>query len=488
MVDSMGSRLSSEGIMYYISKLSNEGEFPIKFIPTALVNQLFEFYGRELIEIQRTVFGSNEDQWYKLPDYLLTHIREYCETCLSESKFRALTACRTKQWTQWNYLKLSTLDDGLLQGTTNTWHIVDDLEKKHESGAVWVSLSEDRDNGLSIEVVPVYFLRHCKMKCEGLTMNVQDNDVDLMLSNAARRFNQWTSQEVGLRGCSMTTAPPKHLWNVPRSYRMQPFGENSCVFTSLVNALHYIGDYVARDVLMRHLPLSLDPSNFTEYANTRCGMANRVFNDNVRGYTIKKEENIDILMMNDDVWPKLCVLRGDDGSTSHAVTVVENYIFDGSCPHAIPLNKKNLDWCCSSEQFPHVKYKNIAKCFIYEQKRPPCRLLLRDPAKSLMAINSVIHSLVQIGDNVVINQLAELSQNIQENDDILNSIIKVLSSKSKANEDWTTYGAHIVDTFHEAVECCTEDKKGNSLWYCFVVKFQPNTSWYLSVKVIYMMD
>ncbi len=86
MVDSMGSRLSSEGIMYYISKLSNEGEFPIKFIPTALVNQLFEFYGRELIEIQRTVFGSNEDQWYKLPDYLLTHIREYCETCLSESK------------------------------------------------------------------------------------------------------------------------------------------------------------------------------------------------------------------------------------------------------------------------------------------------------------------------------------------------------------------------------------------------------------------
>jgi hypothetical protein len=105
-----------------------------------------------------------------------------------------------------------------------------------------------------------------------------------------------------------------------------------------------------------------------------------------------------------------------------------------------------------------------------------------------MAINSVIHSLVQIGDNVVINQLAELSQNIQENDDILNSIIKVLSSKSKANEDWTTYGAHIVDTFHEAMECCTEDKKGNSLWYCFVVKFQPNTSWYLSVKVIYMME
>jgi len=86
MVDSMGSRLSSEGIMYYIGKLSNEGEFPIKFIPTALVNQLFEFYGRELIEIQRTVFGSNEDQWYKLPDYLLTHTREYCETCLSESK------------------------------------------------------------------------------------------------------------------------------------------------------------------------------------------------------------------------------------------------------------------------------------------------------------------------------------------------------------------------------------------------------------------
>jgi hypothetical protein len=77
-----------------------------------------------------------------------------------------------------------------------------------------------------------------------------------------------------------------------------------------------------------------------------------------------------------------------------------------------------------------------------------------------MAINSVIHSLVQIGDNAVIKQLAELRQNIQENDDILNSIIKVLSSKSKANEDWTTYGAHIVDTFHEAMECCTEDKKG----------------------------
>ncbi len=40
-------------------------------------------------------------------------------------------------------------------------------------------------------------------------------------------------------------------------YRVQPFGENSCVFSSLISALHYLNDYKMRDLLTEYVATSL---------------------------------------------------------------------------------------------------------------------------------------------------------------------------------------------------------------------------------------
>ena len=45
----------------------------------------------------------------------------------------------------------------------------------------------------------------------------------------------------------------------------------------------------------------------------------------------------------------LMVLLADDGGCQHAITTVDNCIFDSNRQYAMDLNRKNLDWCCSSD-------------------------------------------------------------------------------------------------------------------------------------------
>ena len=45
----------------------------------------------------------------------------------------------------------------------------------------------------------------------------------------------------------------------------------------------------------------------------------------------------------------LMVLQGEDGGCQHAITCVNNMIFDSNRKHAMKLNQENLDWCCSTD-------------------------------------------------------------------------------------------------------------------------------------------
>jgi len=66
----------------------------------------------------------------------------------------------------------------------------------------------------------------------------------------------------------------------------------------------------------------------------------------------KKKARTKVLDILNDCPPlaiTIAVVQGKDGIATHAVSVVGNIIFDSTLPHALPLNKECLDWCCNCE-------------------------------------------------------------------------------------------------------------------------------------------
>ena len=51
---------------------------------------------------------------------------------------------------------------------------------------------------------------------------------------------------------------------------------------------------------------------------------------------------------------RLVVLAGNDGSESHAVCIIDKFIFDSNCKFALDFNKKGLNDCCNGHKFLHV--------------------------------------------------------------------------------------------------------------------------------------
>jgi uncharacterized protein YfeS len=68
--------------------------------------------------------------------------------------------------------------------------------------------------------------------------------------------------------------------------------ETSCVFRSLINALHYINDFKGRDELKRHIESSLDYRKMSAVSHSRTGFAAALMNNNVTGYIIKKLQTL----------------------------------------------------------------------------------------------------------------------------------------------------------------------------------------------------
>jgi hypothetical protein len=63
-------------------------------------------------------------------------------------------------------------------------------------------------------------------------------------------------------------------------------------------------------------------------------------------------------------FPTLLQLMGKDGGVQHAVTTVDNWIFDSVEKHAIPLTRQNLGRCCGTE----LGFDRVYAAFRFERK------------------------------------------------------------------------------------------------------------------------
>jgi hypothetical protein len=124
-------------------------------------------------------------------------------------------------------------------------------------------------------------------------------------------------------------------------------GESTCLFSSFASALHYIGlKETAAEIA----------SEASEWSANQVG---GIFNWNALLHLMKRscawlqprkiKGNMFDVLKDASEYPTLLQLKAKDGGIQHAITVVGGLIFDSNCERAIPLNKKSLDYCCSTD-------------------------------------------------------------------------------------------------------------------------------------------
>jgi hypothetical protein len=106
-----------------------------------------------------------------------------------------------------------------------------------------------------------------------------------------------------------------------------------------MNAFHYISDFSARNKIFEKMAVSLDYTKMSAMCQSWSSFAAYIVNQNLQGYKVIKKQNFGIL---EDrlVWPTLCVLESTSNVIMHAITTVENFIFDSNCQVLLNSTRK----------------------------------------------------------------------------------------------------------------------------------------------------
>ena len=155
----------------------------------------------------------------------------------------------------------------------------------------------------------------------------------------------------------------------PVIFYRQSEGENTCVFASLANALRYIQDFDAALTVTAAMKDSVKQVN-------RLAAVQRSLRNTMHKYSptiVSKKRKLNGACFNvfTDIssFPTVCVLEGDDGAKTHAVTLVDSWVFDSNFCHAQPLSQETLDLCCSSIE-KDVKFVKVVNAVRFVTDKP----------------------------------------------------------------------------------------------------------------------
>ncbi len=163
-----------------------------------------------------------------------------------------------------------------------------------------------------VNYVPKYYLLRWQRFCDKFKNTNQINDYDNLLHKARSNANRWVRMDAGRYRNDIEDDRDKYqLTCLPRNYKMQGIGESTCVFSSLISALHYIHDYHGRDLLVDKLHKSVDYSQLSiECTMNRENYAAKLLNEK-GNYKVNTLKSYDVLH-NQSMWPTLCILKGSD--------------------------------------------------------------------------------------------------------------------------------------------------------------------------------
>jgi hypothetical protein len=137
--------------------------------------------------------------------------------------------------------------------------VVDDETKRNLEDHAWISLTNDKGK-VELPVVPRFFISKWRKNCASIGIGNHNNELIELLKKAKDNCNNWVEIDAGASK-SLSEIHNHVEGGTPANYQVQPFGENSCIMTSLVNAFHYINDWEGRNKLLRKISVSINYSN-----------------------------------------------------------------------------------------------------------------------------------------------------------------------------------------------------------------------------------
>jgi hypothetical protein len=125
---------------------------------------------------------------------------------------------------------------------------------------------------------------------------------------------------------------------------------DSCVFSSAASAIAFLGDKGAA-VVASLIPASL------KHSDPMALLHDTIRSKKLESYEVVrrfKRGRLDILS-DISSCPTTVQLLSDDGSVGHAVTIVNDLIFDATEHFSMPLSRESLDVCCGGAKFVCVE-------------------------------------------------------------------------------------------------------------------------------------
>lgn len=199
--------------------------------------------------------------------------------------------------------------------------------------------------------------------------------------------HQWKNQQMALQNIKKKAEEGmKHFIEVPvadaivitptMDINMNPVikypqgEEPTCVFSSFASALFYL-DYPDEAEAIHDFGkqfLSNPDSRFDRIMNS---LIQHVINDAAFAHFRRKYSPIqkvsctyDILMdsTKHPTYIKLVVLKQSDNHQSHAITVVDSFIFDSNATNTLPLSLEGLNVCCGDADFVSIVHGYVLEC------------------------------------------------------------------------------------------------------------------------------
>ena len=138
--------------------------------------------------------------------------------------------------------------------------------------------------------------------------------------------------------------------------KYQQEDKKTCLFHSFASALHYVGLQDTALVVANNADrFSMDSKDALTSWKGIIGIMER----ECRWLQPNRiSSNNHPILTDISPYPTLVSLQANDGGIEHAVTVVDNWIFDSNCTRALPLTQDNLDHCCSTKE-SKGKFKRV---------------------------------------------------------------------------------------------------------------------------------
>ena len=174
----------------------------------------------------------------------------------------------------------------------------------------------------------------------------------------------------------------------------QQHNSKTCLFNATSCVLSYYGDSIGAEKIdnMTENQFAANPIHAINAFMCKAPMSYNIYKIQLsaqqteltwhikqEGKQVKKT-TYSIAKSHIDFWPKVGIIHPLDGTISHAIGVVDGWIFDSNLSHAMSLTKQNLDLCSSSDT-KKCDFVSFSHCFMYV-KRSNCSWYRQPTAKS----------------------------------------------------------------------------------------------------------